>query len=264
MNTILLAVIVVAGIGLIAGLGLSLASVLMAVKTDEKVEQLRAELPGANCGACGYAGCDEYAKAVAAGEAATNLCIPGADAVAAEVAGIMGAEAMDVVEMIAHVRCNGTCTATDTFADYQGIRSCAAMSMIYGGPNVCKYGCLGCGDCAAVCPNDAICVIDGVARINAKKCIGCGLCAKNCPKGIIEIIPQISTVAVACSNLEKGAVARKKCKNACIGCKKCELGCEQKAITVQNNVAVIDYDKCNGCNKCAENCPTKCIKTLVG
>ena len=264
MTSILIAFAVVAVIGLICAVLLALAANFLSVPEDENVQKIRDCLPGANCGACGYAGCDDYAKAVASGEAATNLCIPGADDVAAEVAGIMGTEAMDVVEMIAHVRCNGTCTATDTFADYQGIRSCAAMSMIYGGPNVCKYGCLGCGDCAALCPNDAICVIDGVARINAKKCIGCGICAKNCPKGIIEIIPQISTVAVACSNLEKGAVARKQCKNACIGCKKCELGCEQKAITVQNNVAVIDYDKCNGCKKCAENCPTKCIKILVG
>lgn len=264
MTSILIAFAVVAVIGLIFAVLLALAAHFLSVPEDENIQKIRECLPGVNCGACGFAGCDDYAKAVAAGDAVTNLCIPGADAVSAEIADIMGTKALDVVEMIASVRCNGTCNATDTFAEYDGIRSCAAMAMVCGGPNICKYGCLGCGDCAAVCPNGAVCIVDGVARINAKKCIGCGLCAKNCPKGIIEIIPQISAVAVACSNLEKGAVARKKCKNACIGCKKCELGCEQKAITVQNNVAVIDYDKCNGCNKCAENCPTKCIKILVG
>lgn len=264
MTSILIAFAVVASIGLICAVLLALASHFLSVEEDHTQHEIRECLPGANCGACGYAGCDEYAKAVAAGEAKTNLCIPGADATAAEIAAILGTKAEDVIEMIAHVRCNGTCDATSTFANYEGVKSCAAASMIYGGPNVCKYGCLGCGDCAAVCPNDAVCIVDGVARINSKKCVGCGLCAKECPKGIIEIIPQISRVAVACSSLDKGAVARKKCKNACIGCKKCELNCPQKAITVQNNVAIIDYDKCDGCNKCAENCPTHCIKTLVG
>lgn len=259
---IVIAFAIVASIGLIAGVLLALASHFLHVPQDEKVQRLRECLPGVNCGACGYTGCDEYAKAVAAGEAKTNLCVPGADAVSKEISDIMGVAFEDVVEMIAHVRCNGNCEATSKRAMYDGVASCRAASLIYGGPNACRFGCLGCGDCASSCPVNAICMKDGIAHIDERTCLGCGLCVSLCPKNIIEIIPRISRVAVMCSNTEKGAVARKQCTNACIGCKKCELNCPQKAIVVENNLARIDYDKCTGCGICAEKCPTHCIRTL--
>ena len=231
---VLTAFLVVTLIGLVAALLLALASHFLSVKEDETVKLVRDCLPGANCGACGFAGCDEYAKAVASGEAKTNLCIPGADAVAKDIANVLGVEAQDVVEMMAFVACNGNSEATNKTANYDGVPTCKAASMVYAGPNDCKFGCLGCGDCAKVCPVNAICTDDGIAKVNK----------------------------LVCSSKDKGGVARKKCKNACIGCKKCELGCPQKAITVIDNLAVIDYTKCNGCGLCADNCPTKCIKHI--
>lgn len=261
---VLTAFAVVTLIGLVAALLLALASHFLSVKEDETVKRVRECLPGANCGACGYAGCDEYAKAVASGDAKTNLCIPGADAVAADVAKVLGVEALDVVEMMAFVNCNGTCEATSKAADYEGVQTCKGASMLYAGPNSCTYGCLGCGDCAAVCPSNAICIEDSIARVNKNLCVGCGLCAKECPKNIISIIPLVAKVTVMCSSKDKGAVSRKKCKNSCIGCKKCELNCPQKAITVTDNIARIDYTKCNGCGLCAQNCVTKCIKVING
>lgn len=261
---VLTAFAVVTLIGLVAALLLALASQFLSVKEDEKVKRVRECLPGANCGACGYAGCDEYAKAVASGDAKTNLCIPGADAVAADVAKVLGVEALDVVEMVAFVNCNGTCEATSKVADYDGVQTCRGASMLYAGPNSCTYGCLGCGDCASVCPSNAICIEDSIARVNKNLCVGCGLCAKECPKNIISIIPLVAKVTVMCSSKDKGAVSRKKCKNSCIGCKKCELNCPQKAITVTDNIARIDYTKCNGCGLCAQNCVTKCIKVIDG
>ena len=262
MNEILIALLVVAAIGLIAAILLTLASHFLRVEEDERVGLLRACLPGVNCGACGYAGCDDYAKALANGGVKTNLCIPGADATAEKISEILGVAAEDVVEQVAVVHCNGTCDATSKRAIYDGVNSCRAASMLYGGPDACTYGCLGCGDCADVCPVDAICLKDGIARIDRRICIGCGICVKTCPKGIISLIPAVANTVVLCSNQEKGAVARKVCSTACIGCKKCDKNCPENAITVADNLAVIDYSKCSGCGACVEGCPTHCLKTV--
>ena len=259
---ILLAFLVVSAIGLIAGVLLALASHFMAVPDDETVKKVRAALPGVNCGACGYTGCDEYAKAIANEGAKINLCIPGADAVSQEIANIMGTEFQDVVEMMAYVHCNGNCEATSSKVHYDGQMTCRSANLLYGGPGKCRFGCLGCGDCARACPVGAICLKDGIAHVNPEICIGCGLCVSDCPKGIISLIPQVSKIGVMCSSEDKGAVAMKNCKNACIGCKKCENTCPSGAIKVENNLAKIDYSLCTACGECAEVCPTKCIHKL--
>ncbi len=262
MNNILMALGVIALLGLLASLLLSVASHFMSVKEDEKAKRLRECLPGINCGACGYTGCDDYANALSVGGVKTNLCVPGADTVAADVAEILGVDAEDVVEKIAIVHCNGTCNAVKEINTYAGVDSCLAKSQLYGGPLACKYGCLGSGDCASVCPNDAICTKDGVARIDKRKCVGCGLCVSVCPRGIISLVSAVSKTAVLCANKDKGATKRKDCTNACVGCKKCENNCPENAISVINNVAVIDYQKCTGCGICVEGCPTHSIKKI--
>ena len=265
LESILVALLVVAFVGLAAAILLVLASHFFGVKEDEKYSKIRACLPGANCGACGYAGCDSYAKAIAEGDAEANLCIPGALDVVEQISVVLGirVEEPNIKEhSVAVVHCNGTCEASPRKVQYTGVNNCHAVSLLYGGPTSCNYGCLGCGDCADACFANAICINDGVAHVDSRVCIGCGMCIKSCPKGLISLKPRDSKTIVLCNNKEKGAVARKNCKNACIGCKKCELNCPEKAISVMNNVAVIDYHKCTSCNVCVDACPTHCLKNV--
>lgn len=262
MINVLIAVLVVLITGAVAAVILALASYYLGVPENEKVKEVRECLPGANCGACGYTGCDGYAEAVANGKAASNLCIPGGTSVARAVAEITGQGTADFVAPVAFVHCNGTADAAVKNAEYEGLRTCAAMCLSCGGDGACKYGCLGCGDCADSCPVDAICLEDGIARVNKDVCIGCGACVKTCPKHIISLIPRDSAVAVSCSSQDSGAVTRKNCKNGCIACRKCEKSCPTGAITVKGNCAEIDYEKCIACGKCAEVCPVGCIPKL--
>ena len=260
MEAILYPVIVAVAVALAAAVLLTLAAKFMAVPVDEKAVAIRNQLPGANCGACGFAGCDDYAGALAADpDIKTNLCIPGADAVAAAIAGILGTQAEDVIEQVANVRCSGFCDKTDTSMDYQGIKSCAAAKGFFGGPGSCKFGCIGFGDCAAVCQYGAISICNGVAVVDREKCTGCGMCATACPQMIIDIIPDVKRVYVGCNSEDKGAVTNKICSAGCIGCKKCENACKFDAVHVVNNRAVIDPEKCKNCTLCAKECPKKII-----
>ena len=260
INVILSAVIPVVIIGIICAAVLVIASKLMTVKEDERFPAVRECLPGANCGACGFAGCDGYAKALCENpETPANLCIPGADSVAKQLSEVLGVEYEDVVEQVAVVHCAGNCRNTQDKVVYSGIESCAAAKLLYGGKGSCTYGCLGLGDCAKACPHNAIFIEDGVAQVRTCDCIGCGICAKTCPNKLISLVPDVKNVIVTCSSRDKGAVTRKVCRNGCIGCKKCEKVCPSGAVKVTDNVAVIDYEKCTGCGACAENCTTHCI-----
>ena len=259
---ILIAFAVVVAIGLLMGILLALVSRFFGIEENPKRKQIRACLPGVNCGACGYKGCDDYAAALADGTAKPNLCVPGAEETASELGKILGIEVEAPEDVVAFVHCNGNCEATSKKAAYEGIATCRAASMLYGGPDACRFGCLGYGDCAAACPNNAICVKDGIAHVDTSRCLGCRLCTTVCPKNIISMVPQETRAAVFCSSKDKGADARKACKNACIACRKCEKTCTQGAISVKNNLAVIDYEKCTGCGACAAVCPTGCLKSV--
>ncbi|MBQ6671187.1 MAG: RnfABCDGE type electron transport complex subunit B [Firmicutes bacterium] len=261
MQAFIIPIAAAVAIALIAALLLSLAAKFMAVPVNETQAAIRAELPGANCGACGFAGCDDYAAALAeGGDVKTNLCVPGADAVAAAIAAILGQDAEDVIEQVANVRCSGLCDVTKPEMDYQGLKTCAAAKGLFGGPGSCKYGCIGFGDCERACPYGAIQVCNGLAKVDREKCVGCGMCARTCPQHIIDIIPDVKRVYVACSSADKGAVTNKLCSAGCIGCKLCEKACKFDAVHVENNHAVIDIDKCKNCGLCAKACPKKVIK----
>lgn len=257
---ILLPVLICFDLAAVCGIVLMISSTLFAVKEDEKFVEIRDCLPGANCGACGYSGCDGYAKALSSGECdVTNACVPGGNAAASQIAQIMGLENDAVVVKVAYVACNGNCDVSNRKFDYRGEKSCHIANMSYNGDKYCTFACLGYGDCIKVCPQNAIKVVNGVASVDTKACIGCGMCTRACPNKIIKLIEDTRRIAVLCSNHDKGAVTRKACTNGCIGCGKCAKTCTHGAITVEHNLAVIDYDKCTNCGECAKACPVHCI-----
>ena len=259
--TVIYAVLVLGVLGGVFGLILAFASKAFAVEKDPREEAIAEVLPGANCGGCGYPGCAGYAAAVAAGKAATNCCAAGGDAVTAKISEIMGVKAEAGVKMIAQVQCTGGCRGHEKY-EYAGIADCSAASRLPGGgPAGCAFGCLGFGTCEKVCPFDAIHVVDGVAKVDEDKCKACKKCIDACPRHIILLAPYKTKrhVAITCSSKDKGVVVRQVCDNGCIGCSLCAKACPKEAITVEKNLAVIDYDKCVGCGICAQKCPRKLI-----
>lgn len=251
-------------IGVLAGAVLCIASKFMAVKVDEKVSKLRGVLPGANCGACGYAGCDEYAINLAKDSGVkSNLCTPGGEGVALKISELMGVAFEEVIPQFAIVKCSGDCDTTSYAMEYDGIKTCKASKTMFGGRGDCAYSCIGFGDCVAVCEYGAIKVENGLAVVDKARCVGCAMCVKACPNFLIEIITKDKYVNIACSSKEKGAVTRKVCKKGCIGCKKCEKKCEFGAIKVENNLAVIDHTLCTNCEQCVAECPTGAITKVL-
>jgi electron transport complex protein RnfB len=256
---IIYAVVLVSGIGLICGIGLALANILMSVKGNEKAEEITAILPGANCGACSFSGCKAYAEALSTGKVKTTLCPVGGDKVAAQISEILGLKASTVEKKAAYVLCRGNVDATKKKYHYQGIATCKAAVALFGGDGACRYGCTGLGDCTAVCNYSAISLKKGVAVVDEEKCVACGLCMNACPKHIISILPKKPTPMVLCANTDKGAQTRKVCSVGCIGCKLCAKVCESGAISFNNGLAIIHKEKCTDCGKCEAACKSNVI-----
>lgn len=260
VTNVLIAGAAVGILGLLLGLALGIAGKFFAVEVDERETLVRECLPGNNCGGCGYAGCDGLAAAIAKGEAPVNGC-PVANAEAhAQIGEIMGQTVDAADKKVAFVMCSGTCDKTERKYNYYGINDCRKAMLVPGqGDKFCSYGCLGFGSCVDACMFDAIHVVDGVAVVDKEKCVACGKCVSACPKNLVELVPYSAPVAVACHSNDKGKDVRVACKTGCIGCMICVKQCEFGAISVENNLAKIDYTKCTGCGKCAEKCPQKVI-----
>ena len=260
--TYILPILIFILLGLFAGLLLAVAQKVFAVKTDERVEQVREALPGINCGVCGFSGCDNYAAAIVNDDAPIGRCTPGADKSASEISAIMGKDAVNVDRKTAFVKCGGCDGLTSRKYDYSGTQTCAACNAFYGGDGECRYSCLGYGDCARVCEFDAISVQNGIAVIDNSLCTGCMMCVSACPKALIDQKKKDGAVIVRCNSADTGKETRTVCQVGCIVCRMCVKACEFDAISIKNNHAVINYDKCTNCGKCAEKCPTHCIVSL--
>ena len=263
MNPVLFAVLLVSGIGLFLGVFLVISGRVFAVTENEKAKAIEAELPGPNCGACGFSGCSGYANALAEDETVKpNLCTVGGGEVAEKIAALLGVEAGGVAAYKARVMCVGHEDARVKTAEYEGLSSCRAAMAVYNGGSACAYGCLGFGDCVSVCEKEAISICRGVAVVNPALCFGCGLCAKACPKGIIKMLPEKTVALVPCANKDKGADTKKACTVGCLGCKMCLKACPHGAISMESGLAVVDAEKCEGCGACVPACKFGVIKVM--
>jgi Na+-translocating ferredoxin:NAD+ oxidoreductase subunit B len=260
LQGVMVATAIVAGVGLFIGLFLGFAAKTFEVKADEREIMVRELLPGANCGGCGYPGCDGLASAIVSGEAPANACPVANKDAHTQIAEVMGTSVEDKEKVVAFVKCVGTCDKTQVKYEYYGVQDCKKAAMVPGkGNKKCSYGCMGFGSCVKVCAFDAIHIVNGIAVVDKEKCTGCSSCAAQCPNNLIEMVPASARHLVGCSSLDKGKDVKAACAAGCIGCKLCVKACEYDAITVDNNLAYIDYSKCTNCGKCAAVCPVKVI-----
>ena len=221
LGRILAAAALMAGAGVLLGAVIGAVARIFRIEGDSRVDLVTELLPGANCGGCGKAGCRDFAKSVVAGENPPGKCPVSTREQVGAIALALGVEVGEVAHKKAVVRCSGNIFTSDRVAYYNGIHKCSSAMLVGGGPKVCRYGCLGMGDCARKCPFGAIEIINNLAVIHEELCVGCGSCAAVCPRGVIAIVPASAPVHVYCNSPEKGAQKRKVCRSACLGCGKC-------------------------------------------
>lgn len=264
-ETLLFTILTLCALGVLAAVILYFVAQKFKVYEDPRIDEVEKMLPGANCGGCGYPGCRGLADALVAQDDISQMFCPvGGGATMKAVAEYLGKAAPEKEPQVAEVRCGGSCEKRPRTNDFDGAASCAVVASLYAGETGCSYGCIGKGDCVAVCNFDALRMNPetGLPEVDAEKCTACGACVKACPKIIIELRkkgPKNRRVYVSCVNKEKGALARKSCEVACIACGKCVKVCPFDAITIENNLAYIDSFKCRLCRKCVSECPTSAI-----
>jgi Na+-translocating ferredoxin:NAD+ oxidoreductase RNF subunit RnfB len=262
-DVMIYSLITLVSLGILAAVLLYFVAQKFKVEEDPRIDEVAELLPGANCGGCGYAGCRALAEAIVKAMSMEGKTCPGGGDAIDKIADLLGLVAPKTEPKIAVIRCNGTYSNTPKKIAYDAVDSCAFAHTLYAGEGGCPNGCLGCGDCVKVCPFNAM-EMDTATGLPIVKdnCTSCGVCIKSCPRGIIEIRyrgKKERRIFVSCVNTEKGAVARKNCIVACIACGKCVKVCTFEAITMENNVAYIDMEKCKLCRKCVKECPTQAI-----
>ncbi len=263
MMSVLVPILTMTALGFIFSMGLVLAYKKLAVEVDPRVEKINESLPQANCGACGYAGCQALAEAIPAGKASAESCPVGGAETVEKISAILGVKAGEVVKKVARLHCRGTWDAAPRRSEYLGLKTCYAAHLM-GGDKLCTYGCLGLSDCVRVCPFDAMFLSDdGLPVVIEEKCTACGKCVDACPRNLLELHPISQNILVYCRSKDRGPVARKACKNACIACAICSRACPE-AIVIEDNLAVItDYKKIPSEKIPAiEKCPTLAIGRL--
>ena len=260
-SSIFYSILVLGVLGFLFGILLGFASKKFEVKVDERVTKIREILPGANCGGCGYPGCDAYANALVYEGADISLCGVGGQNVAKQIGEILGAKVKPVEKKVAFVKCMGNCKNKKIQLNIPENKNCieAKEFLKNNKSEGCNFGCFGLGSCKDACKFEAISIIDGIAKVDSSKCVACKACVSACPQNLIDIIKEDQKVIVSCNSNDSGKIVNQNCSVGCIGCKLCEKNGPNGAINVENNLAIIDYEKCTSCGICVSKCPKKAI-----
>jgi len=257
--SILKSILGLGGLSLLFGTILAYAFIKLAVQMNEKEEHIKEVLPGTNCGACGFPGCEGYAHALAEkpNQIPPNLCTVGGQEVAIKIGEILNIKVEKKEQMLCVLRCKGGKDEAMERYEYYGPGDCRSNYILFGGNKLCAYGCLGGGHCTTVCPLEAIKMgPNHLPVIDSNKCTGCGICVKECPRGVLELIPRAQLIYLACKSMEKGKAVKDVCKVGCLACTLCIKVCPYEgAITMDGNLPLIDYKKCTSCGICYNKCP---------
>ncbi len=255
------------GVGLVAGSVLAISSRVFHVEEDPRIEAVMDALPGANCGGCGYAGCEGYAIAVINDpDIAANLCVAGSAETTIAVGKLSGKAVTEADPLVSVRRCEKHDGDVATRFKYVGLPSCVSAAGMGSGLGVdaCPFSCLGLGDCVKVCPFDALELVDSLVRVNMARCTGCGKCINACPRNLLELIPQRAKVMIFCSTLGKAKEVTEVCKVGCISCSLCVKKCPAQAISIKNNVVKIDHQICLAYEEdCGRACVKACKRTIL-
>ena len=259
---IVIPILALGGLGALLALMLLVASKKFAVEENPLVEEILEALPGANCGACGKAGCRAFAQEKAENPSGDAYCPPGGEETARAIAEILGVKMESQKPQVARMKCSGTNDVSAMVGEYEGIEDCRAAMLIYPGHKICPYGCIGLGSCIQACNFGAIEKENGIVKIHEDKCVGCRACVSACPKNLIEMMPKDSHIYVKCTSNDRGGRVRTACSAGCIGCMQCQKACPVDAITVTDFLARVDPEKCIDCGKCVKVCPVDVIQDL--
>ncbi|MHC4429652.1 MAG: RnfABCDGE type electron transport complex subunit B [Planctomycetota bacterium] len=263
---VLTSVAVLGGVGLTFGTLIALAHRKLRVWEDPRIDVVSDLLPGANCGACGFAGCRAFAEAAIGGDVVPAECTVLSKLEIEGVAAFIGVDAGEATKRVARLLCAGGSDVATQKADYHGVESCAAAVAVGGGGKGCTWGCVGLADCAVACDFDAIHMnsVD-LPVVVPDKCTACNDCVEACPLDLFELMPIEQKLIVQCKSLLEGDAATAVCDVACNACGRCAVDAASGLIEMAHGLAIIDYAR----NELADpvacgRCPTGAIVWVEG
>ncbi|MBD80989.1 MAG: Fe-S cluster protein [Crocinitomicaceae bacterium] len=266
-NEIIIALVIITGLGLLFGVILAVSYKKLKVYEDPRLDTVEEMLPNTNCGACGVPGCRAFAEKLIANELVPSGCTVSSPEGIENIAEFLGVDAGEANKRVARLLCAGGKNEAHNLANYKGgIGTCRGEAVVTGGSKDCSWGCLGLGDCAVSCDFDALFMnSNGLPEVIPEKCTACSDCVDACPKELFVLMPVEQKLIVQCRSLLEGDLAESKCSVACTACARCVADAEEGVIEIKNNLAVINYNHNDLATPLATmRCPTNAIVWLEG